>query len=120
MATADESGHPGHSLGGGLTDWQFEADLLADGRALLERLCDRIRTRHLYPAGPNLALLLEAIRQGRRYVVIGPHMFVALAADLRERLTGSRDMRSASRHLSLRQGLRQRLQEPAQRRPQRA
>lgn len=67
-----------------------------------------------------LALLLEAIRQGRRYVVIGPHMFVALAADLRERLTGSRDMRSASRHLSLRQGLRQRLQEPAQRRPQRA
>ena len=71
MATADESGHPGHSLGGGLTDWQFEADLLADGRALLERLCDRIRTRHLYPAGPNLALLLEAYQILHRERVVG-------------------------------------------------
>jgi len=39
-----------------------------------------------------LALLLEAIRQGRRYVIIGPHMFVALAADLRERLEAARDL----------------------------
>lgn len=55
MANADESGQSGQSA----QSWQLEADLLADGRVLLERLCDRIRTRHLYPAGPNLALLLE-------------------------------------------------------------
>lgn len=71
MATADESGLSGHSLGGGLTDWQFEVDLLADGRVLLERLCDRIRTRHLYPAGPNLALLLEAYQILHRERVVG-------------------------------------------------
>ena len=71
MPTADESGLSGHSLGGGLTDWQFEVDLLADGRVLLERLCDRIRTRHLYPAGPNLALLLEAYQILHRERVVG-------------------------------------------------
>jgi superfamily II DNA or RNA helicase len=39
-----------------------------------------------------LALLLEAIRQGRRYVIIGPRAFVAIAADLRERLDALRDL----------------------------
>ncbi|MBK7824353.1 translocation/assembly module TamB domain-containing protein [Nannocystis sp.] len=92
MATADESGRSGHSssFGGGLTDWQFEADLLADGRVLLERLCDRIRTRHLYPAGPNLALLLEA------YQILH-----------RERLVG----RASDRPRSLRRRLRQLLRQ---------
>lgn len=43
--------------------WQAEADLLADGRALLEQLCSSTRYAHLYPGGPNLALLLEAYRE---------------------------------------------------------
>lgn len=49
----------------------MEADLLADGRVLLERLCARIRTRHLYPAGPNLALLLEAYQILHRERTVG-------------------------------------------------
>lgn len=61
MANANESGR----------SWQIEADLLADGRVLLERLCDRIRTRHLYPAGPNLALLLEAYQILHRERTVG-------------------------------------------------
>jgi len=61
VASANESGH----------SWQLEADLLADGRVLLERLCDRIRTRHLYPAGPNLALLLEAYQALHRQRTVG-------------------------------------------------
>ncbi|TPV93637.1 MAG: hypothetical protein B7733_19460 [Myxococcales bacterium FL481] len=40
--------------------WQAEADLLADGRDLLERLCSARRYHYLYPHGANLALLLEA------------------------------------------------------------
>lgn len=40
--------------------WQAEADLLADGRDLLERLCATRRYAYLYPHGANLALLLEA------------------------------------------------------------
>ncbi len=43
--------------------WQAEADLLADGRALLEELCSSTRYAHLYPGGPNLALLLRAYRE---------------------------------------------------------
>jgi hypothetical protein len=61
VASANESGR----------SWQIEADLLADGRVLLERLCDRIRTRHLYPAGPNLALLLEAYQILHRERTVG-------------------------------------------------
>ncbi len=64
MANADESGLGGRA-------WQFEADLLADGRALLDKLCDRVRTRHLYPAGPNGALLLEAYQVLHRERTVG-------------------------------------------------
>ena len=39
-----------------------------------------------------LAVLLEAIAEGRRYVVVGPQMFVAIAADLRERLEAAREL----------------------------
>ena len=39
-----------------------------------------------------IELLLAAIRQGRRYVVIGPRMFVALTDDLRERLEAASDL----------------------------
>jgi hypothetical protein len=41
---------------------QPDADLLADGRRLLEKLCRGFRVRHLYPAGANLALLFEAFQ----------------------------------------------------------
>ena len=67
-------GPPGSPLDGpslGAATWQIEADLLADGRVLLERLCDRIRTRHLYPAGPNVALLLEAYQILHRQRTVG-------------------------------------------------
>jgi len=63
------SGLDGPSLSA--ATWQFEADLLADGRVLLDRLCDRIRTRHLYPAGPNVALLLEAYQILHRQRTVG-------------------------------------------------
>lgn len=43
--------------------WQAEADLLAEGRELLERACQTTRYRHLYPTGPNLALLFYAYQQ---------------------------------------------------------
>jgi hypothetical protein len=49
----------------------LEADLLADGRRLLTKLCDTLRTRHLYPAGPNLALLLEAWQALQRERTVG-------------------------------------------------
>ncbi len=77
MANADESGllgpsgPPGPDASHGPASWQFEADLLADGRVLLEKLCDRIRTRHLYPAGANLALLLEAYQILHRQRTVG-------------------------------------------------
>ncbi|MBK8264029.1 MAG: translocation/assembly module TamB domain-containing protein [Nannocystis sp.] len=56
--------------------WQAEADLLADGRDHLERLTDSLRYRDLYPAGPNLALLLAAYQdlwRLRRVGQISPH-----------------------------------------------
>ncbi|MFV8756607.1 translocation/assembly module TamB domain-containing protein [Nannocystaceae bacterium ST9] len=43
--------------------WQAEADLLAEGRELLERACQTTRYRHLFPTGPNLALLFHAYQQ---------------------------------------------------------
>lgn len=43
--------------------WQAEADLLAEGRELLERACQTTRYRHLFPAGPNLALLFHAYQR---------------------------------------------------------
>jgi hypothetical protein len=39
-----------------------------------------------------LATLLEAIALGRRYVVVGPQMFIGLAADLRERLEAAAEL----------------------------
>ncbi len=51
--------------------WQAEADLLADGRAVLEKLSGSWRYRHLYPRGANLALLLGAYRDlDRRRAVL--------------------------------------------------
>lgn len=43
--------------------WQAEADLLAEGREQLERACQATRYRHLFPGGPNLALLFLAYQQ---------------------------------------------------------
>jgi hypothetical protein len=50
--------------------WQAEKDLLADGRELLERLCATTRYRHLFPGGPNLALLFDAYQQLERHRVV--------------------------------------------------
>jgi hypothetical protein len=47
--------------------WQAEADLLADGRALVEDLCNSARYRHLYPEGANLRLLLDAYGELDRF-----------------------------------------------------
>jgi hypothetical protein len=44
-----------------------------------------------------LATLLEAIAQGRRYVVVGPQMFIGLAAELRERLEAAAELLHAGR-----------------------
>ena len=51
-----------------------------------------------------LAALLEAIAQGRRYVAIGPQLFISLAAELRERLAAAGDLIHAS-HGGLEAGL---------------
>lgn len=50
---------------------QPDAVLLADGRRLLEKLCRGFRVRHLYPAGANLALLLEAYQTLDRERTVG-------------------------------------------------
>ncbi|MBL9106917.1 MAG: translocation/assembly module TamB domain-containing protein [Myxococcales bacterium] len=50
---------------------QPDAALLADGKKLLEKLCRGFRVRHLYPAGPNLALLLEAWQTLERERTVG-------------------------------------------------
>jgi superfamily II DNA or RNA helicase len=44
-----------------------------------------------------LATLLEAIAQGRRYVVVGSQMFIGLAAELRERLAAAAELLHAGR-----------------------
>lgn len=51
--------------------WQEEADLLADGRELLERRCRSTRYRYLYLGGPNLALLLLAYQELDRQREVG-------------------------------------------------
>jgi hypothetical protein len=53
------------------SSWQREADLLAEGRVYLERLCNRTRFRHLFPGGPNLALLLLAYQDLERQRTVG-------------------------------------------------
>jgi hypothetical protein len=47
--------------------WQAEADLLAEGREHLERLCATTRYRHLFPTGPNMALLFRAYQELDRW-----------------------------------------------------
>jgi hypothetical protein len=47
--------------------WQAEADLLADGREYLERACATTRYRHLFPGGPNMALLVRAYQELDRW-----------------------------------------------------
>lgn len=77
--------------------WQREADLLADGRVRLEKLCNAARFRHLFPGGPNLALLLDAYQDLQRQRLVG-------------RIAPS-DLRGARRHL--RKQLRKRVREEA-------
>lgn len=55
----------------GVAAAQLELDLLADGREVLERWCGSRRVRHLYPDGPNLAILLEAWQELDRRRVLG-------------------------------------------------
>jgi|GEM_PF-1769121 len=47
--------------------WQAEADLLAEGREQLERMCSTTRYRHLFPTGPNMALLFRAYQELDRW-----------------------------------------------------
>ncbi len=49
----------------------WQADLLAFGQARLERLTGRLRYRHLYPEGPNYALLVAALQALDRRVATG-------------------------------------------------
>ncbi len=84
--TSPASARPGSS-------WQAEADLLADGRDFLERKSAGVRYRHLYPQGPNLALLLAAYQALDRARVAGRvrttrprRLRRALRRDLRRRL----------------------------------
>ena len=49
----------------------WQVDLLAFGRARLERLSARLRFRHLYPDGPNFALLFAAYQAIERQVATG-------------------------------------------------
>jgi len=51
--------------------WQREADLLADGREVVERLCNSTRWRYLYPDGPSLAVLLAAYQEFDRKRTVG-------------------------------------------------
>lgn len=50
---------------------QLELDLLADAREVLERWCSGRRHRHLYPDGPNVAIVLEAWQELDRLRVVG-------------------------------------------------
>jgi hypothetical protein len=49
----------------------LDRDLLAEGRAALERACGHFRVRHLYPAGADPALLVLAIQELDRQRVVG-------------------------------------------------
>lgn len=79
---------------GGPPSWQFEADLLADGRQALERWCRSRRYRYLYPEGPSLALLLLAYQELDRQRAVG-------------RVRGSRRRQSRALRRILRQVARQ-------------
>lgn len=51
--------------------WQREADLLAEGREVVERLCRSTRWRYLYPEGPSLSVLLAAYQEFDRRRTVG-------------------------------------------------
>ncbi len=51
--------------------WQQEADLLAEGREVVERMCSKTAHRYLYPEGPSLALLLTAFQEFDRMRTVG-------------------------------------------------
>ncbi|MBL4688025.1 MAG: hypothetical protein JKY37_25775, partial [Nannocystaceae bacterium] len=59
------------SDGGGHAAWQTQADLLADGREMLERWCRSTRFAHLYPDGPNFSILFESYQEFDRLRAIG-------------------------------------------------
>ncbi len=50
---------------------QLELDLLADARDVLERWCTSRSRRHIYPEGPNVAVVLEAWQELDRLRVLG-------------------------------------------------
>ncbi|MGH1340732.1 MAG: hypothetical protein ACRBN8_04230 [Nannocystales bacterium] len=51
--------------------WQREADILAEGREVVERMCTSTRLRYLYPEGPSLAVLLAAYQEFDRRRTVG-------------------------------------------------
>lgn len=51
--------------------WQREADILAEGREVVERMCTSTRLRYLYPQGPSLAVLLAAYQEFDRRRTVG-------------------------------------------------
>jgi len=51
--------------------WQREADILAEGREVAERMCTSTRLRYLYPQGPSLAVLLAAYQEFDRQRTVG-------------------------------------------------
>ncbi len=51
--------------------WQREADILAEGREVVERMCTSTRLRYLYPEGPSLAVLLSAYQEFDRSRTVG-------------------------------------------------
>ncbi|MBV1861766.1 MAG: hypothetical protein KUG77_25325, partial [Nannocystaceae bacterium] len=51
--------------------WQREADILAEGREVVEQMCSSTRLRYLYPHGPSLALLLGAYQEFDRRRTVG-------------------------------------------------
>ena len=75
--------------------WQREADLLAEGREVVERLCRSTRWRYLYPEGPSLAVLLAAYQEFDRRRTVG-RVRGGLAQSPRSWLTGLGS--SKSRH----------------------
>lgn len=61
-------------------------ELLAEGRDLLDRQCATTRYRHLFPSGPNLALLLRAYQELDRWRTVRHRAQPALRRDRRRLL----------------------------------
>lgn len=64
---------------------QAEADLLAEGRERLEQQCATTRYRHLFPTGPNMALLLYAYQELDRWRTVRHHTLDAKRHRRRDR-----------------------------------